>query len=94
MPPHPTPPISTPPISTPPISTPPISTPPITPEYRQFVLDHAPRFAAAVDGARRNDGTAATNLGTFYDNPFLLYAALWYAASEGVAVTFNPPHRH
>ena len=72
---------------------------PLSAEYRQFVLDHAPRFAAAIDRARRNDGTAATNgtvatnLGAFRDSPFLLYAALWYAATEGVAVTFNPPTR-
>ena len=84
MPPHPT----------PPLSTPPISTQPISPEYRQFVLDHAPRFAAAVDGARKRGGTAMTTLWAFRDNPFLLYAALWYAASEGVAVTLDPPHQH
>ena len=78
---------------------------PLSAEYRQFVLDHAPRFAAAIDRARRNDGTVATNgtaatngtvamnLGAFRDSPFLLYAALWYAATEGVAVTFNPPTR-
>jgi hypothetical protein len=66
---------------------------PISPEYRQFVLDHAPRFAAAVDGARKRGGEATTTLRTFRDNPFLLYAALWYAASEGVRVTFSPPTR-
>ena len=67
--------------------------PPISPEYRQFVLDRAPRFAAAVDLARKRGGTAPATLRAFRDNPFLLYAALWYAASEGVAVTFNPPAR-
>ena len=68
-------------------------TPPISPEYRQFVQDHAPRFAEAVDRVRRNDGTAVTTLRAFRNNPFLLYAALWYAATEGVGVTFNPPKR-
>ena len=71
--------------------TSPRSLPPISPEYRQFVLDHAPRFALAVDHARKREGSAATTLRAFRDNPFLLYAALWYAASEGVAVTFSPP---
>lgn len=66
----------------------------ISPEYRQFVIDHAPRFVAAVDFARKRGGTAMTTLRAFRDSPFLLYAALWYAASEGVAVTFNPPQRH
>ncbi|MGI4791065.1 MAG: hypothetical protein ACRYFS_19740 [Janthinobacterium lividum] len=71
----------------------PNSLPPISAEYRQFVLDHAPRFATAVDNARKRGGEAATTLRAFRDNPFLLYAALWYAASEGVSVTFNAPTR-
>lgn len=65
----------------------------ISDEYRQFVLDHAPRFADAVALARKRDGTAVTTLRTFRNNPFLLYAALWYAATEGVAVTFTPPKK-
>lgn len=72
------------------MTTPP-SLPPISAEYRQFVLDHAPRFALAVDHARKRGRAAATTLRAFRDNPFLLYAALWYAASEGVVVTFSPP---
>ena len=48
----------------------------ISDEYRQFVLDHAPRFAEAVALARKRDGTAVTTLRAFRNNPFLLYAAL------------------
>ena len=72
---------------------PPRAMPPISAEYRQFVRDHASSFATAVDRAHRNEGTAVTTLHAFRDSPFLLYAALWYAATEGVAVTFNPPTR-
>ncbi len=71
----------------------PRSLPPISPEYRQFVLDHAPRFVTAVDNARKRGGETTITLRVFRNNPFLLYTALWYAASEGVAVTFNPPAR-
>ncbi len=71
----------------------PRSLPPISAEYRHFVLDHAPRFALAVSHARKRGGEATTTLRAFRDNPFLLYAALWYAASEGVLVTFTPPAR-
>ena len=67
--------------------------PPIAPEYRQFLFDHAPRFATAVENARKRGGEATATLRAFRDNPFLLYAALWYAASEGVAVTFTTKAR-
>ena len=70
---------------------PPRPMPSISAEYRQFVRDNAHRFAAAVDHAQKSNGTAASILRAFRDNPFLLYAALWYAASEGMVVSFNPP---
>ena len=63
---------------------------PISAEYRLFVLDHAPRFARSVAAAKKRGTDAATELQSFHDNPFLLYAALWYAAGEGVAVTVTP----
>ncbi len=77
--------------------TTPRSLPPISAEYRQFVLDQAPRFAALVDRARnkgeeaKKSRQAKITLSVFRDNPFLLYAALWYAASAGVTITVTPP---
>ncbi len=63
---------------------------PISPEYRRFVTNHAPDFARAVAEAReRCDGVSA-DLSQFPDNPFLLYAALWLADTEGVTVTVTP----
>ena len=67
--------------------------PPISPEYRQFVTEHAPAFARAVADAKRRGEGAATGLRPFRDNPFLLYAALWLADSEGVTVTLTPTPR-
>ena len=66
----------------------------ITPKYRPY-LERAPRFLEAVQQAKqgRADTTVQETLETFEDDPFLLYACLWHAYSEGVAVTFQVPKR-
>lgn len=53
-------------------------------------MERAPRFVRAVDAARQRGGDAKTRLRSFRGDPFLLYAALWYAADEGVAVIVAP----
>jgi len=57
----------------------------------------APRFTEAVRKARRDaarTGAAPTvreTLDAFEDDPFVLYACLWYAHGRGVSVTFEAP---
>lgn len=66
----------------------------ITPQFMPQV-QRAPHFIEAVLSAKHQDNTGhqgspviAERLDSFHDDPFLLYACLWYAYSEGVAVTF------
>lgn len=55
----------------------------------QFV--EAVRIASLQAGAGRQGAPAVVQrLDSFQDDPFLLYACLWYAYSEGVPVTFAP----
>lgn len=69
----------------------------ISPDALRLVQEGAPRFLKAVERAAKqsqrdntqNAGISLT-LDAFYDDPMLLYAALWYAYSQGVPVTFYP----
>jgi len=57
----------------------------------------APHFLAAVRASRREsrlrqkDVSLLLTLDAFYDDPFLLYACLWFAYSHGVRVIFSAP---
>ena len=62
----------------------------ITPQFMPHV-QRAPRFVAAVLHAKENKAAVLERLDAFQDDPFLLYSCLWYAYSEGVAVTLLPP---
>lgn len=64
--------------------------PPIPNEYRQLVINRAPGFVRAVSAARKRGEAATADLRSFRDDPFLLYAALWHASSEEVAVIVTP----
>ena len=61
----------------------------ITPQFMPHV-QRAPGFVAAVVRAKENQAAVSERLDAFQDDPFLLYSCLWYAYSEGVAVTFLP----
>ncbi len=65
----------------------------ITPEHMPYV-EKAPRFIEAVRAAKRTGSPVIERLESFDDDPFLLYSCLWYAWSEGVAVTFQAPRAH
>ena len=61
------------------------------------LVHRAPQFVQSVAGAKYQASQGQTGVPTvverlerFEDDPFLLYACLWYAYSEGVAVTFAP----
>ena len=62
----------------------------ITPAHMVHV-ERYPLFVAAVQAAK-GDGNLCpileTTLERFNDDPFGLYACLWYAGSEGVRVVF------
>jgi hypothetical protein len=68
----------------------------ISPEARRLVEENAPSFLAAIEhaktvGTRKQKPARLTlTLEAFADDPFTLYACLWYAASEGVACMFVP----
>lgn len=66
--------------------------------YRKYVEENAPAFAEAVRAIRDKNGRLAhphsaimeTNLEAFNEDVVLLYACLWYAASEHVPMIFRP----
>lgn len=70
---------------------------PISPEAMKLVQDKTPHFLAEVQQKKqRVQGTRkaarlALSLNRFEDDPFQLYACLWYAGSEGVDVLFSAP---
>lgn len=81
---------------------------PISPEHRAYVEDKAPDFARAVAtlrqplagsparkhrDPRRPAPAIHADLEEFDGDAFLLYACLWYAQTEGVALTFTPGGR-
>lgn len=49
---------------------------------------HVVQRAAAESRQRKERIVVLLTLDAFYDDPMLLYAALWYAYSSGVIVTF------
>ena len=69
----------------------------IPPATLRMVEENAPEFLRAVEVATK----AQTRVGapavvrlafdTFVDDPLLLYAGLWYAATRGVTCTIVPP---
>ena len=67
---------------------------PISSEVLKLVLEDAPDFAAQVDRLaamphnKSHTKIIRMSLETFYDNPILLYACLWYAATKGVNAHF------
>src|SRR5579859_4759999 len=65
---------------------------PITPEALAMVQDDAPDVIARVQRANqhRRHRSIRLTLDRFDDNPILLYACLWYAATSGVAITIAP----
>jgi hypothetical protein len=64
----------------------------ITPEYMADV-ERYPAFTAAVQAAKDYGSrpTIEVSLEQFNDDPFGLYACLWYAWSDGVHVMFAAP---
>ena len=70
--------------------------PPISTDAFKLVLEEAAEFAAEVDHLaamphkKSHKKIMRISLVTFYDNPILLYACLWYATSKRVTVTFLP----
>ena len=66
------------------------------PDVLRFVQEKAPHVVEAIRKTKqekRDQAGLALRLATFEDDPFLLYAALWYAYGEGVEVTFQAPKR-
>lgn len=68
---------------------------PIAPIHRRLVEEKAPRFARAVQMARllpsEQRVPVMTSLDDFPDQDMaLVYACLWYARTEGIAVRFEP----
>lgn len=79
---------------------------PISPEHRAYVEHNAPDFARAVATLKqilalgqslpprrrpyRTAPAVQAELENFAGDMALLYACLWYARTEGVAVTFAP----
>lgn len=67
----------------------------ISPEARHFVETHAPDFVLAVQHAKeaanlkQNPAKLKVALETFEDDPFLLYACLWYGTTAGVTCIFK-----
>lgn len=67
----------------------------ISPEARKLVQDKTPHFLTAVQQAKqeaqgtRKAARLVLRLEMFADDPFQLYACLWYADSEGVEVLFS-----
>ena len=67
---------------------------PISPEARKLVQDKTPHFLTEVQQAKqeaqgtRKAARLVLSLNRFEDDPFQLYACLWYAGSEGVDVLF------
>ncbi|MBV9852099.1 MAG: hypothetical protein JO250_20735 [Armatimonadetes bacterium] len=67
----------------------------IAPQFMPHV-ERAPQFIEAIQRAKHDHKghdrqvTITQRLETFDNDPFLLYTCLWYAVSEGVAVTFLP----
>jgi hypothetical protein len=65
-------------------------------EAVRFIEQNAPDFITAVQtvqGKRGKSGAPVRiflTLDAFVDDPFLLYACLWYSATQGVACTFVP----
>lgn len=65
-------------------------------EAVRIIEQSAPEFIAAVQSAHENRGKTSEpmvlilTLDAFADDPFLLYACLWYSAALGVACTFRP----
>lgn len=68
----------------------------ISPEALHLVQEGAPHFFQAVQRVVTAHPRPAetppllSTLETFYDDPILLYAALWYAYTQGVPVTLLP----
>lgn len=68
--------------------------PPISSDALQVVQEGAPVFLVSVDRLARLPHTKShmkiirISLATFYDDPLLLYASVWYAATKGVHVIF------
>ena len=68
----------------------------ITSDVLRFVQQKVPGFVERVTQAKEGQGDQAPltlTLSCFADDPFLLYAALWYAYGEGVEVTFQARKR-
>jgi len=68
----------------------------ITPEAQKLAEEAAPKFITAVQKskearqAHHEEVSVITSLEAFNDDPMLLYACLWYASSEEIAVTMLP----
>ena len=68
----------------------------ISPEALRLVEHDAVDFIVAVQHAKKStlQGQVPTQiiltLDAFFDNPMLLYACLWYGASQGVTCVFVP----
>lgn len=62
----------------------------ITPQFMPYV-EQAPHFVEAVKRAQQEKTTVRESLETFRDDPFLLYACLWFAYSKRVPVLFEAP---
>ncbi|MCW3053463.1 MAG: hypothetical protein JWN14_2633 [Chthonomonadales bacterium] len=64
----------------------------ISPETLRFIEENAPDFVLAVQHAKevadqkQKPAKLKVVLETFEDDPFLLYACLWLALSEGVEI--------
>jgi hypothetical protein len=62
----------------------------MSPEALRFVSTNAPDFVLAVENAkeaadqRQKPAKLKVALETFADDPFLLYACLWYSINAGV----------
>ena len=65
---------------------------PISKDARQLLREGAPEFMKEVDRLSSKPHrktyrkSIRISLALFYDNPVLLYAALWYATTKGVNV--------
>jgi hypothetical protein len=65
----------------------------VTDEAVRLIERNAPDFITAVQRLRGKRAKAARillTLDAFADDPFLLYACLWYGATHGVTCTFVP----
>ena len=71
----------------------------ISPQALQLVQEKMPHFLEEVQQVKatargtRKQARLVMNLDSFEDDPFQLYACLWYACSEGVEVRLCPRPR-